>query len=79
MHTLNTIIEELKNVPADRLEDLYSIVFSLREGKGKPGKQAQEILSFAGAFNDMDEKEYNEFKEYTKKTRTELFDRDINV
>ena len=75
MTTLNTILKELKNVPVDRLEDLYSIIHSLRANTKKSDSPNKKILSFAGSFADMTEKDYNEFVEHTAKTRNDLFDR----
>jgi hypothetical protein len=79
MPTLNTILKELKNVPVDRLEDLYSIIHSLRANTKKSDRTNKKILSFAGSFGDMTEKDYNEFVEHTANTRKDLFDRDINL
>ncbi|HRQ50398.1 MAG TPA: hypothetical protein PLR74_07680 [Agriterribacter sp.] len=79
MPTLNTILKELKNVPVDRLGDLYSIVHSLRANTKKSGNTAKKILSFAGAFEGMSEKDYKDFQKQTKQTRNNLFDREINL
>ncbi len=79
MPTLNTILKELKNVPVDRLEDLYSIIHSLRANTKKSDSKTKKILSFAGSFGDMTEKDYNEFLAHTANTRHDLFDRDINL
>ena len=79
MLTFNTILKELKNVPVDRLEDLYSIIHSLRANTKKSEKRSKKILSFAGAFDDMAEKDYNDFLNQAKDTRNNLFDRDINL
>jgi len=79
MVTFNTIIEQLKNVPADRLEDVYAIVHSLGANTKNTGETSNEILSFAGSFADMAEKDYNDFLQQTQQTRNDLFDRDINV
>ncbi|CAN5233241.1 hypothetical protein BH20BAC1_BH20BAC1_20860 [soil metagenome] len=79
MLTLNTILKELKNVPVDRLEDLYSIIHSLRANTKKSDKISKKILSFAGSFGDMTEKDYDDFLEQTKQTRNDLFDRDISL
>ena len=40
---------------------------------------SKKILSFAGSFGDMSEKDFNDFLEHTKNTRNTLFDRDINL
>lgn len=79
MLTLNTILKELKHVPVDRLEDLYSIIHSLRANAKKSDKAAKKILSFAGAFGDMSENDYQEFLKETRQTRNDLFDRDIDL
>lgn len=79
MPTLNTILKELKNVPVDRLEDLYSIIHSLRANTKKSDKRSKKILSFAGSLGDMTDKDYNNFLNRTKDTRNNLFDRDIKI
>ena len=79
MLTLNTIMKELKNVPVDRLEDLYSIIHSLRANTKKTEKASKKILAFAGSFSDMTENDYNDFLKLTKETRSKLFDREINL
>jgi len=72
-------MKELKNVPVDRLKDLYSIIHSLRANTKKSDKTSRKILSFAGSFNDMTDKDYNDFLNQTKDTRNNLFDRDLNI
>lgn len=79
MLTLNTILKELRNVPIDRLEDLYSIIHSFRANTKKSDKRREKILSFAGAFGELPEKDYNDFLQHTKNTRDNLFDRDVNL
>ncbi|MCO5236288.1 MAG: hypothetical protein M9933_08470 [Chitinophagaceae bacterium] len=53
MPTINAILRELKNVPVDKLEDLYSIIHSFRTNTKKAEKGNREILSFAGSFRDL--------------------------
>ena len=79
MLTLNTILKELKNVPVDRLEDLYSIIHSFRTNTKKSDKRSKTILSFAGSFGDMTEADYDDFRHQAMDTRNNLFDRDINI
>ena len=79
MPTLNTILKEIKNVTVDRLGDLYSIIHSLRTNTRKSNSTAKKILSFAGAFGSMSEKDYKDFQKQTKQTRNNLFDREINL
>lgn len=79
MLTLNTILKELKNVPVDKLKDLYSIIHSLKTNTKKTAASNKQILSFAGAFKDMEHSDYEEFVQETKKTRMQLFDRDNSL
>ena len=79
MLTLNTILKELKDVPVDRLEELYSYIHSLKTDSKKSEASRKKILSYAGSFNDMAQKDYDDFINETKKTRAGLFDRDINL
>lgn len=79
MPTLNTILKELKNVPVNRLGDLYSIIHSLRTDTKKSDKTSKKILTFAGSFSDMCEKDYKEFLQHTSDTRNNLFDREIKL
>lgn len=79
MPTLNTILKELKNVPVDKLEDLYSIIHSLRANTKKPDTTNEKILSFAGSFSDMSETDYSDLIKHTRQTRDELVDRKINL
>jgi len=79
MPTINAILKELKNVPVDKLEDLYSIIHSLRINTKKTDTRSQEILCYAGAFGDMSKSDYSDFVKHTKQARNELFDRKINL
>ena len=82
MQTLNTILKELKDVPANRLEELYQFVHSLTSANKKVSKDEKlrkKILSFGGAFSDMSSKDYSDFLNQTKRARTTLFDRNIEL
>ncbi|GAA4400012.1 hypothetical protein GCM10023187_12670 [Nibrella viscosa] len=61
MLTLNTILEELKDIPVNRLEDLYSLIHSLRADTKKSGAAHKQILSYAGSFRDMSQEDYDSF------------------
>ena len=79
MLTYNTILKELKDVPLNRLEELYDFVHSLNPKVKKSAGSKKKILSFGGAFSDMSAKEYTGFVKETKKARTNLFDRKIDL
>ncbi|MCX6162743.1 MAG: hypothetical protein NTV87_15595 [Ignavibacteriae bacterium] len=79
MLTLNAILKEMKGIPVDRLEDLYSFVHSLNTKINKSDNLRKTILAFAGSFNDMTDKDYSDFVKETKKVRAKLFERNINL
>lgn len=79
MPTLNTILRELKNVPVDKLEDLYTVIRSLQTSTKNSDQASKKILSFAGSFEDMTKEDYNDFLQQTKYTRDDLFDRKFNL
>ena len=79
MLTLNAILKEMKDVPVSRLEELYQFVHSLTPKTKPTDTLRKKILSYGGAFSDMSSKDYADFLNQTKKTRTKLFDRNIDL
>ena len=79
MLTINTILKEIKEVPVNRLEELYQFVHSLTPKNKQTDTLRKKILSFGGCFSDMSAKDYTDFRNQTKKTRSKLFDRNIDV
>ena len=79
MHTINHIINEMKNIPVNRLEEVYQLLRALNPNRKNINKTEAraKILSFAGAFSDMTRKDYEEFLNVTIKTRNQLFNRKI--
>lgn len=79
MLTLNRILKEVKDVPVNRLEELYEFVHSLTLDTTHKDSLRTKILSFGGAFSDMSKKDYSDFLNHTKQTRDELFNRNIDI
>jgi D-alanyl-D-alanine dipeptidase len=79
MLTLNNILKEIKDVPLNRLEELYQLVHSLTPKTKQTEALRKKILSFGGAFDDMSAKDYADFIQQTRKARTQLFDRNIDL
>lgn len=77
MTTLDKILKSIDGVPANRLEELNRYINSLipSESKSLPNKKALrvKILSYAGAFSDMDSKDYDELMAQIKEDRKQLF------
>lgn len=79
MLILNNILKEIKDVPVNRLEELYQLIHSLTPKTKQSDSLRKKILSFGGAFGDMSEKDYADHLNQTKKVRTQLFDRNIDL
>jgi len=79
MLTINTILKELKDVPVNRLEELYQFVHSMTPTTKQTETLRKKIISFGGAFSDMSNKDYSGFLNQTRKTRVKLFDRNIDL
>jgi hypothetical protein len=79
MSTLNAILKEMKDIPVDRLEEVYQLVHSLNPKTKSSDASRKRILSYGGAFSDMRKKDYTDFLNQTKKTRTKLFGRKIDL
>jgi hypothetical protein len=79
MLLLNNILKEIKDIPANRLEELYQIVHSLTPTTKQKSSLRKKILSYGGAFSDMSSKDYKDYLRHTKKTRIKLFDRNADL
>ena len=79
MLTLNTILKEMKDIPVNRLEELYQLVHSMSSSTKPKENLRKKILSFGGAFSDMSNEDYEDFLNHTKQTRVKLFDRSIDL
>ena len=80
MATLNTILKEIKDVPVDRLDEVYEFVHSLTVSHKSADKtKKKDLLSFAGILSDWSQEEYKDFVNHTKEVRKELFNRRFDV
>jgi hypothetical protein len=77
--TFKNILKELKDIPEERLEELYQYVHALNPKSKRTETLRKKILSFAGSFSDMNKKDYKDFLNQTKKTRSKLFERKISL
>jgi hypothetical protein len=75
MPTLNAILKEMKDVPVNRLEELYQFIHSMTPTIKHSESLRKKILSFGGAFSDMSDKDYSDFLNQTKKIRAHMFER----
>jgi len=79
MLTLNLILKEIKDVPVEKLEEVYEYVHSLAVKPNVSEAKRKKIMSFAGMLSDMSEADYKDFQNELKRTRENLFNRNIDL
>jgi hypothetical protein len=55
------IIEEIKLIPEDKLSELYRLVHHLRLQSEPLSDRSEEIMTFAGCWQDIPEEEFEQF------------------
>jgi hypothetical protein len=79
MLTINTILKEIKDVPVERLDEVYEFVHSLTVKKEKAQKRSNALDALAGCMSDMSEQDYQDFVSHTQEVRNELFTRKFDI
>ncbi|MDR1342888.1 MAG: hypothetical protein LBK18_06505 [Prevotellaceae bacterium] len=81
MTALNAIYDEIKAIPANRLDELYQFIHSLtpavKQQDKKFNARQREILSYAGALSSMSTEDYSDFAGELYKVRNTLFNRTV--
>jgi hypothetical protein len=75
MLTINILLKEIKNVPLEKLDEVYQYIHSMSRKNSKSEKVKKKIMSYAGIFNDMADEDYSDYLLETKRMRANLFDR----
>ena len=68
MITIDTILEEIKDIPSGRLSEIYQFIHSLNINNNNDFRR-RKIMSFAGLLSDMSDEDYTDFVEETKRIR----------
>lgn len=79
MSTLEAILKEMKEVPVNRLDELYQFIHSMTTSVKHTEKIQRKIISFGGAFSDVSSKDYIEFFYQTKRTLADLLNRKFEI
>ncbi len=58
---VKNIIEEIEQIPEEKLFYIYKTIHNIKIDKQKELKLKSKILNFAGAWNDMEWKNYENF------------------
>jgi hypothetical protein len=77
MLTLNNIINEIKDVPLNRLEEVFQLIQSFTPKNKINESKIKEILSFGGSLSELSEADYLDYLNHIKENRSKLFDRKV--
>jgi hypothetical protein len=67
---MNRILEEVQKIPETKLEEVFNLLHSPPLGlSSSQPLPASSVLSFAGAWSDMDESTFMDFEKEIRKRR----------
>lgn len=70
---LTDVIEEIRLVPKNRLLDVYNFIHFFRLGLDNTQDNTEDIMRFAGCWQDMPEEEFEQFSQEIKERRRQAF------
>jgi len=74
-----SVLKKLSGIPRPYLEDVdHYLSGVVNRIKRKPTNVAK-IMSFAGSWSDMKQEDFDDYLAETRNTRTNLFDRSIDL
>ena len=65
----NKIIEEISLIPEDKLTELYNLIHHFRIGLKESENNVNEIMEFAGCWQDLSEEEFTNFSQEIEQRR----------
>jgi hypothetical protein len=66
---LSEIIEEIRRIPKDRLPEIYNFIHFFRLGIETIRDETEEIMQFAGCWQDMTDGEFEDFSQVIAERR----------
>ncbi len=70
---LTDVIEEIRLVPKNRLRDVYNFIHFFRLGLEKVQDESEDIMRFAGCWQDMTDEEFENFSQEMTDRRQQAF------
>lgn len=68
------VLQEIELIPEDKLADLYNVLHYFRLGvENAPSPKREQILAFAGCWQDMPDEIFADFSEEIKARRKQAF------
>ena len=69
------VIEEIQRVPEDKLTELYAVIHFFRVGVETVASTSDDLMQFAGCWQDMPDEEFREFLTDLAERRQQAFSR----
>ena len=70
---LSEVMEEIRLVPKDRLPAIYDFIHFFRLGLETVWNDTEEIMRFAGCWQDMTDEEFEDFSQEIAERRRQAF------
>ncbi|OQX99436.1 MAG: hypothetical protein B6I24_02630 [Bacteroidetes bacterium 4572_128] len=77
--TYQTIINEINQIPVFYLQEAFQILHSFNEKIADKKANRNQILSLAGTWNDMSDKDFQDMINEIKSNRNEIFSKNIEL
>ncbi len=78
--TIQNIVSELNKLPEHQLAEIFKLIKSMNDSDIPSRKSTfDEIMSYHGAFGNMNDKDYTDFLNYISASRDSLFNRKIEI
>jgi len=71
--TKDTLINEISLLPEDKLGEMYNLIHKFRLGAEKAKQKESNVLSFSGAWKDMDDEIFNDYLSDISERRSKAF------
>lgn len=69
------VIDEVRLIPQEKLSELYAFIHFYRLGLEKAQNNTEDIMQFAGCWEDMQEEEFDSFSKDIAERRKTAFSR----
>lgn len=79
MELYQSVLKKLSYIPRPYLEDVDRYLSGVVNRIKKKPNNVAKIMSFAGSWSDMPQDDFDDFLAETRNTRTNLFDRSVDL
>lgn len=74
-----SVLKKLSSIPIEYLDEVDKFLTTLSKDIDSKEKNRDNILKFAGSWNDMSDNDFEDYRKSIKDTRNNMFNRDIEL